>query len=99
MTLLEQIHAQLPDFVPEDTANYTLRYIFYRKSDLENEQKNACFSLVTGLWNMHEDTFNRINADADISSCIVEYVCEYNSALCGQVFLVKAKEKEDEQNA
>lgn len=93
-SLLDSIRSALPDFYVDPTANYTLRYVFYRKSDLESESKNACFSVMTGLWDFHEQAFIRLVADETISSCIVEYVCQYDSALCGQVFLVKEKNKD-----
>lgn len=83
-------------FVPNFKSNYTLRYVFYRKSDLSENKKNACFSVITGLWSEHEMMFARIRADEDISSCIVEYVCEFDSAHCGVCYLVKEKEKEVE---
>lgn len=87
--LLDSIRSVYPDFLPRDTTNYTLRYIFYRVSD---EHKNACFSVVTGLWSMHEKMFNDIVSDVNIESALCEYVCEYDSSFCGVVSLVKEKE-------
>lgn len=95
--LLECIHSFCPSFVPNETNNYTLRFIFYRKGDLENGVRNACFSVTTGLWSLLESTFERINSDPDISSCLVEYVCEYDSSFCGMVFCVKEIEKNNEE--
>lgn len=101
MNLLGSIVSQVPAFTVDEKTHYTFRYVFYRKADLESGSKNACFSMVTGLWKDHEAMYERINSDDTISSCIVEYVCEYDSALCGVVGLVKSNEnlKEDKKNA
>lgn len=97
-TLLDSVSKFVPSFVPNEVTNYTLRYIFYRKSDLASGQRNACFRLVTDLWQGHEALFERLNFDDDISSCFVEYVCEYDTAFAGVCALVKEK-KEDTENA
>lgn len=91
-TLLQAVCAQVKGFTPDPTRNYTLRYVFYRKND---ENKNACFSVVTGLWDMHEKTFDSIQQDDNIRIAIVEYVCEYDSSFCGVTALLKSDKEEN----
>lgn len=90
-TLYDCVEAQVKGFIPDETRNYTLRYIFYRKND---ENKNACFSVITALWSMHEKTFSDILDDESIRICLVEYICEYDSSFCGVTALLKS-DKED----
>lgn len=89
-TLLELVRDLIPDFALRENVSYTLRYIFYAS---DPDKKNACFSVVTGLWNIHEETYKRLLADDSIGSCLVEYVCEYDSCLCGAVVVLKDEKK------
>lgn len=97
-TLLESIKTQYPGFVPRDGVSYTFRFIFYKKSDLVQNKKNPCFSVFTGLWEQLERLFMNTQNGEDISSCIAEYVCEFDPYFTGGVYLVKEKEKIEEVN-
>lgn len=94
-TLLDSVRSFLPGFVPSESSIYSLRYIFYRKSDLKEDKKNACFTIISDLWKAHEVMFANMQKEEDISSCIVEYICEYDSCHAGLNYLVKEKEKEE----
>lgn len=93
-SLLVAVRKVCPGFVPSETTIYTLRYIFYSKSD-----SNPRFSIVSGLWSLHEKTFENALNDDSVLNCLAEYVCEYDSAFCGLVALLKTNEKEDVENA
>lgn len=93
-TLLEAVHLHVPSFLPDPLTVYTLRFVFYRKASLLEGEKNANFTLLSGLWSDLENVFERFSSDPDISSCVCEYVCQYDSTLCGALFLVKPKESE-----
>lgn len=94
-TLKGSIKTFYPDFEPDALTSYTFRYIFYRKSALSEGQRDANFSVVTDLWESHEKLFARILEDDDVSSCLAEYVCEFDSKHTGNAYLVKEKEKEE----
>lgn len=74
---------------------YTYRYIIKKA---ESEEKNTLFVVMhTGDESFHDRYMESLVADADIVSCVREYVCEYDIDMIAQVFPVKEeKEKEGE---
>lgn len=74
---------------------YTYRYIIKKA---ESEEKNTLFVVMhTGDESFHDRYMESLATDADIVSCVREYVCEYDIDMIAQVFPVKEeKEKEGE---
>lgn len=86
-SLYAAIAALVPSFFPVKTRNYTIRYVFFRKED-----RQACFSVVTGLWDLHEKTFENLTTDENIAECFCEYVCEFDSDFAGAYIKLKGGE-------
>lgn len=96
-SLLERFVAMYPDFKIDPACFYTLRYVFYCKPGFQSDEDKPCtrVSHVTGLWSDHEVYLNRVRESGEVSSCIVEYVCEYDSTLLGGCVVGKEKDKEE----